>query len=122
MTASTPLGFEYPIGTDPIASLDTILQTLCERMDAYVGLHASGLEVVNITALNTTITKAVAMPVDLFTATPQIFACVQSGSPNQFQAPTIANPLPESFDLKMYRTAGTTGNITVHWHAVQTNP
>lgn len=72
MPQNTPKGFPYPVGTDRVMDGDDAIRNLATAVDGKLGLCASGIVTIPITAANTIASAAVTFPAGLFTATPQV--------------------------------------------------
>lgn len=125
MSADTPLGFTYPVGGDPVANLDTIVQALADRLDAHVGLHYGDRTNINFASVPSTQSASVTFPVGLFTTSANVMlvACVAgSSSPADFLGPTTNNVDTAGGVIWLRRVSGSTGNVPVHWHAMEIAP
>lgn len=125
MTGTTPLGFTYPSGGDPIADLDTIVQDICERIDAHVGLHYGDRTNINFASVPNTNSVSVTFPVGLFTVSANVMLVATvagSSSPADFLGPTTNNVDTAGGVIWLRRVSGSTGNVPVHWHAMEIAP
>lgn len=66
MPATTPKGFPYPLGSDPLNAGDDAIAALASKLDEVLGASCSGVVSIPITAVNTNASVAVTFPVGVF--------------------------------------------------------
>lgn len=83
------------------------------------GTWKFGTSTVNITALNTvtSLTVAFSTPFASATSVPVVNLTVESNNPDQLSA-SVASVSRSGFIIRLYRNAGATGNVDVHWTAL----
>lgn len=118
MPANTALGYPYPLGTDKINDGDATLAALATKVDTAKGIAARGSVTINVAAINTTYAAAVTFPVGLFTVAPVAVMQPQTGAPQDVFGSLQTQPTTTGVNLCVRRTAGT-GNLLVHWVAIQ---
>ncbi len=117
MPANTPLGYPYPLATDPVADGDDAIHNLATAVNNMAGVSASGIAVVNVTATNTPTNLVVTFPAGRFTAPPAVVASPASGNPSTVLA-TAGIATTTSVTITAFRTASA-GSTQVSWIATQ---
>lgn len=117
--ATTPLGYPYPLGTDRVMDGDDAIHALATAVDSKLGLAASGLVSVDVTALGTPGTKTVTFPAGRFTVAPSVVANPSTPNPQQWNA-SVTAVTAAGFTAAAVRSAGSVpASTNVQWIALQ---
>jgi hypothetical protein len=118
MSATTPHGYPYPVGTDPISQGDNVMRSLGEALDVRAGKSAAGTVTVVIASVATAVNVAVTFPAGRFTNAPIcVVTAVTSLPQNAHVAVSTSVPVTASgFTVCGARSTGSQ-NIVTHWHA-----
>src|SRR5262245_3746001 len=121
MTATTPKGFPYPLGTDRVMDGDDAIKALATAVDTKLGLAASGTATVN-TVGGQTVSVPITFPAGLFTAPPNVTATIGFsgfGTMTVVMAPAVTAITATGFTLSLARTGTGSGGVPVCWIAHQ---
>ena len=116
MGSQTALGYPYPVGTDRVMDGDDAIHSLATAVEQKAGVFAAGTVTINVTQINTVTQQAVTFPAGRFTAAPFVVISVVGNGINKF--PSVVSPTAAGFTATINSIAGT-GNVTMHWIAIQ---
>lgn len=118
MSTQTDRGFTYPQGTDPVADLAAIVQTLADELDAHVPRVAKGETTRNYTSGTESV--SVTFPAGRFSVPPLVLTTVTSGNPSGasgYVSVWANNITTSGCDLQFRRSSAS--SITATWVAVE---
>lgn len=119
MTANTPKGYTYPVGTDPMSQGDNVLQGLAQAVDTKLGVAASGSVFFSRFASVNPDNATVTLPVGRFSAAWPMQINATPATTSVFSARAAATQQTNTqFTLAAWRESGT-GDLTVMWTASQ---
>jgi hypothetical protein len=117
--ANTPLGYPYPVGTDRVMDGDDAIHNLASAVDNKLGLGASGIVTVAVTALGAPGSTTVTFPASRFTVAPFVCTAIVAANPQQWNN-SNSNSTKTGMTVYASRSAGAVpANVDVHWFAHQ---
>lgn len=117
---TTPKGYPYPEGTDPVVDGDDAIQALAEAIDTKQP-HAQAVGTAEFTGVRPGNAKSIAVtfPAGLFTANPYVTLGIYSTVPGE-KATSHSNKSATGFTVHGgYTGASTSVDYRVNWHATQ---
>jgi hypothetical protein len=119
VSATTPKGYPYPVGTDPMSDGDLVLNQLATGIDTRLGALASGSVTFTRFASTNPDAATVTLPVGRFLAGVPVHTQASAVSTGPSSCRVGTNPVSNtSFTLLAWRESGT-GDLTVMWVAAQ---
>ena len=119
MSAVTPKGYPYPVGTDSMTLGDNVLGQLATSIDTRLGALASGSVFFTRFATTNPDSVTVTFPAGRFVAGVPVFTQATANTTAPASARVGTNPVSAtSFVLLAWRESGT-GDLTVYWVAAQ---
>lgn len=104
--ALTPHGYPYPVGTDRVMDGDDVIHALATAVDTQLGVTASGVATIPVTAVNTVTTIAVTFPAGRFNAAPFVFTTPPVVQPSWYST-SVSAVTATGFTLYGFRNNGT---------------
>lgn len=117
MSATTTLGYEYPVNSDPVKNYPAIIQALAQLVDDQLGSIKRGTVTINAVSVNTDYAQAVVFGT-AFPGSPAVSLTISNkNNPASYEPPLVSSKTATGFTVNVRRSAGS-ASIDVDWIAV----